>query len=118
MFDVTERVTFSKIPKWVELVKSEAEEAIVHLIGNQCDLSNHRKVTREEGEEFAIQYGLHAYSETSAFSGFGIDEAFNSLIVNIIESPHLWMKPRKSDTIDLKLAPPMTPYKQKRCGNC
>ena len=117
VFDLTERLTFTKIPKWLRIIKDEVEEAVIYLIGNQCDLSSQRHVTRQEAESFCQENDLR-YAETSAFSGFGIDEAFNQLIVDIIEAPHLWMRPKSRDTIDLKTVQPMKPYKRKRCGLC
>ena len=72
VFDLTERITFNKISRWVNSVQDQSPEAVIYLIGNQCDLAAQRTVSRQEAETFATQNGLQ-YAETSAFSGIGID---------------------------------------------
>jgi len=45
------------------------------LIGNKCDLSNKRAVSREEGEQFAAKNGL-TFLETSAKTAENVEAAF------------------------------------------
>jgi GTPase SAR1 family protein len=52
------------------------------LIGNKIDLHDKRRVSHEEGKEFADKNGLLFY-ETSAKSSYNIDEAFRFSAENI-----------------------------------
>ena len=45
------------------------------LIGNKIDLVDKRKVTFDEGQEFAINQGI-IFMETSAKTGDGVEEIF------------------------------------------
>ena len=53
------------------------------LIGNKCDLEDKRKVTYEQGKEFADQYGMK-FIETSAKTAFNVGEAFVTMTKEII----------------------------------
>jgi Ras-related protein Rab-2A len=52
-----------------------AKEMVVMLIGNKCDLTEDRQVSREEGEAFALRHGL-IFMETSAKTAENVEEAF------------------------------------------
>ncbi len=79
-FDVTDKNSFDQIGSWVESVTKNANDKIVKiLVGNKCDLDHERKVSKEEGEMLARQFGLK-YFECSAKSGLGIAECFEELI--------------------------------------
>jgi GTPase SAR1 family protein len=55
----------------------------VMLIGNKCDLSNKRMVSKESGEKLANEYGLK-FMETSATNKSIIDEVFYMLVRDIL----------------------------------
>ncbi|KAK2612688.1 GTP-binding protein [Conoideocrella luteorostrata] len=50
--------------------------------GNKCDLEESRTVSREQGQALADTLGI-SFLEVSAKSDIKIDEAFNSLAINI-----------------------------------
>ena len=113
VFDLTERITFTKASKWIQTVQDETEQSVKYLIGNQCDLTAQRTVTTQEAETFASENGLK-YAETSAFSGFGIEEAFSRLINDIIAQPQLWMKPKTEDPATIKIVNPRESRKSRK----
>lgn len=53
------------------------------LIANKCDLEDKRVVTKEEGEELAVNNGM-GYFETSAKSNMNVDECFAKLVASIV----------------------------------
>jgi len=57
---------------------------VIMLIGNKTDLNYRRRVTREEGEEFAKKHGL-LFMETSAKEDKGITEAFEETAKEVIK---------------------------------
>ncbi|GFG40898.1 hypothetical protein Cfor_01461 [Coptotermes formosanus] len=48
------------------------------LLGNKCELNEKRQVTRERGEQLAIEYGIR-FMETSAKASIHVEEAFFTL---------------------------------------
>ena len=53
------------------------------LIGHKCDLEDRRKITKEQGMEFAQNHGMK-YFETSAKTGCNVHETFMSITRDII----------------------------------
>ena len=49
------------------------------LIGNKCDLEDLRVVTKEQGEQLAHSLDI-PFMETSAETGYNIDEAFETIV--------------------------------------
>ncbi|KAK6919932.1 Small GTPase [Dillenia turbinata] len=83
VYDITKRQTFDHVARWVEELRSHADNSIViMLIGNKADLADLRAVPTEHAVEFAEEQGLF-FSETSALSGDNVDSAFIRLLEQI-----------------------------------
>ncbi len=52
-------------------------------MGNKCDLEEKRKVTYEQGKEFADQYGMK-FLETSAKTSHNVSDSFVTMTKEII----------------------------------
>ena len=52
-------------------------------MGNKCDLEERRKVTYEQGKEFADQYGMK-FLETSAKTAHNVGESYITMTKDII----------------------------------
>jgi len=93
VFDITRRVSFENIPSWIaELLKNNNNRIVpLILIGNKSDLRPTAKdpVLREQAEEYARSLSAWSgftvpYIETSAKTGENVDEAFKTLLKNIV----------------------------------
>ena len=86
MYDITEKKTFDSIPKWMEdIEENKGLDFPIILLGNKCDLSEKREISKAEGEELAKKYGIKFY-ETSNKDGTNIKEVGFELINKIVES--------------------------------
>ena len=85
VFSVDKKKTLEKISKWVDNIEDNVDrnEKVLILVGNKIDI-NRREVTNEEGMNFAKERNMK-YFETSAKTGFGINEAFNQIFQDIYE---------------------------------
>jgi small GTP-binding protein len=98
VFDVTNRTSFNNVNRWIEECKKNANMKIkLFLIGNKCDASN-REISKEEAIKCAEHFKIN-YMETSAKTGFGIEEAFKIIGENAINmeiSPNIHNKTKNS----------------------
>jgi small GTP-binding protein len=84
VYDMTNYSTFTAAKQWVSNLRENAEpEIVIMLVGNKQDvaLNNEllRKVSYEEGKEFALNNGM-LFSEASAASSYKVKEAFEELL--------------------------------------
>jgi small GTP-binding protein len=57
VYDLTKKPSFDSVDRWINDLKSNAEEQItIILVGNKCDLDEHRQVTTEEAMKKAELY--------------------------------------------------------------
>ena len=83
---INDRESFLNINKWVDNIKNniELENIEMILIGNKCDLEDERQVGLDEivkkGEDFKIES-----FETSAKTGEGVGDAFETLFTKVLK---------------------------------
>ena len=78
--------SFSKIQYWINEIKSNSniDNSTFILFGNKNDLEEERKVSFEEGKEYAEQNRFQ-FLEGSAKTGNNIKELFTMLVKNIMK---------------------------------
>ncbi|MEX2680174.1 MAG: Rab family GTPase [Candidatus Sigynarchaeota archaeon] len=85
VFDVTNRKSFEGIDAWRnDLIETLGEGFPSALIANKIDLVDQRTITPEEGFEKASDMSI-AYYETSAKVGQGVDDAFQNLLLLLLD---------------------------------
>lgn len=83
VYDITKRQTFDHIARWLEELRSHADNNIViMLVGNKTDLGTLRAVPTEDAKEFAEKEGLF-FLETSALEASNVDSAFQTVLTEI-----------------------------------
>lgn len=91
MYDVTRRETFESLADiWMREVDmyGTVEDSVKMVVANKTDLGELREVTKEEGIQFARQHGC-LYVETSAKGNVAVDQAFEELVLKVLETPSL-----------------------------
>ena len=84
VYDITDAESFSNLNTWlIEIEKNASKNVYKILIGNKCDLESERKVTFQQGQDFANQYGMK-FIETSAKESKNVQEAFITMTKEII----------------------------------
>ena len=86
LYDITRFNTFETISsKWMkDFKKYVRKESVFVLIGNKSDLKDQRVVPTERGKELAKEISASYFIETSAKLGENIEEAFLSLVKQIL----------------------------------
>eukprot|EP00292_Cryptomonas_paramecium_P032808 CAMPEP_0113705196 /NCGR_PEP_ID=MMETSP0038_2-20120614/26994_1 /TAXON_ID=2898 /ORGANISM="Cryptomonas paramecium" /LENGTH=88 /DNA_ID=CAMNT_0000630169 /DNA_START=489 /DNA_END=752 /DNA_ORIENTATION=- /assembly_acc=CAM_ASM_000170 len=83
--DVTSKDSFAKVRSWVaELKKNVAEDVVLAIACNKCDMDAQRQIPQAEAGEYAASIGAACF-ETSAKTNRGIDELFLALARRLIE---------------------------------
>ena len=103
VFDVNEEKSFKGLSSWLTEIKNNCNNSDISivLIGNKIDL-NERKITKEEGNQFALKNCIK-YIETSSKEGINIDAPFESLVNDIIRSIKVNRDNIGNETIEQKL---------------
>ena len=79
VYDITDDSSFNSVKQWIEDVQSFANKGTnLVLVGNKVDLNNKRKISKEEGQNLATEYGMDFY-ESSALTGENINDIFEGI---------------------------------------
>ena len=85
LYDITKISSFENIREWIQDIRQEVSpKSIIFLIGNKIDLTDQRKISKEQGEELAEEFKI-PFFEASAKSGKNVDEVFKALYNKICE---------------------------------
>ena len=85
VYDITRSDTFKAVDLWIQDIRDMADnDCIIQIIGNKTDLENQRQVSSEEGKKKADSFNV-LFEETSALEATNINEAFDSLLQEVIK---------------------------------
>jgi Ras-related protein Rab-2A len=77
VYSIDNEDSFSNIEKWLNDIKTQSNPDVkIFLIGNKADLEDKRKITRAQGEKFCNDHKLSFFIETSAKTGFNVQNVF------------------------------------------
>lgn len=83
VYDVTNEKSFENIKNWIRNIEENASADVEKmLLGNKCELEDKRQVTKEKGEQLALEYNIR-FLETSAKTAIHVEEAFFTLARDI-----------------------------------
>ncbi len=86
MYDITNRVSFENINKWLYLLSQNVSDKAKILVGSKLDLSEEKRIlTEEEGQNLADKNNMPFY-ETSSKTGENVEKIFFTLAQNIYEN--------------------------------
>jgi small GTP-binding protein len=84
-FDLTSKESFEDLQEWLAEVERYTVGGLVKLlVGTKSDLADKRAVTEEEAKAYAKKLGV-SYVETSSKDGKNVQEAFDTLLTQIVE---------------------------------
>jgi small GTP-binding protein len=109
VFDCTARATFEHLAQWISDFRDVAgPETAVLVTANKADAAEQRAVSRAEAQAWADSMD-YAFIETSARTGDGVQELFDSLVRSVLAL----QAPRKTSRL-----PPFAAADGDRDGKC
>ena len=86
VFAVNDKKSFEHVEDWIKFIEdaTEIEKKVLILVGNKIDIEK-REVSNEEAMNFAQEKNMK-YFETSAKTGFGIEETFKTLYQDVYDN--------------------------------
>jgi len=115
VYDITNRESFSNLNSWlIEIEKNGNKDVFKLLIGNKNDLESERKITYDEGKEFASINGMEFF-ETSAKTAYKVQEAFETLTRNIMRKDKNLNKKPKNIKLEIGNSNDISVKKKKFC---
>jgi Ras-related protein Rab-1A len=104
VYDITNPDSFNNINSWlIEIEKNANKNVYKFLVGNKCDLADQRKVSYEQGKEFADTNGMK-FIETSAKTSSNVNEVFITMtrdIISQMQDKDKFVKSEEKKKIDL-----------------
>lgn len=82
---MTNANSFANVKKWLQEIDRYAGPNVVKLlVGNKADLTDERRISTEEGREFAESMGLH-FLESSAKSDLNVESTFTGVADTVLQ---------------------------------
>lgn len=75
-FDTTRFQSLKNLPEWVDIIRNNAGDVPIVLVGTKVDVEEKRTVKAHEGEEFAKKNKLESYYDVSSKTGLNVDNVF------------------------------------------
>lgn len=102
VFDVTNEETLNRVTTWLRDLKAHADpHCVICIAGNKCDKPATFDIAKVE--TMAKQQGA-TFFRTSAMTGEGVNEIFDSLAKSVSEIYRNNQRPASSDHGSLRLA--------------
>ncbi|XP_077953585.1 ras-related protein Rab-8B-like isoform X2 [Gasterosteus aculeatus] len=86
VYDISNEKSFENIKNWIRNIEEHASSDVEKMIlGNKCDMSDRRQVSKDRGGKLAIDYGVK-FLETSEKSSLNVQEAFYNMGRDILHN--------------------------------
>jgi len=77
LYDITNQVSLDHLPDWTQIIRENAGDIPIMLIGSKLDLDEFRAVPRDDGILAAKKYNLASFVELSSKTGENVEKAFH-----------------------------------------
>jgi len=101
LYDITESSIFEKLPKWIQIVRLNAGNIPILLIGCNLEFEELRQVSIEDAISLTERYNIEVFKEISTKTGQNIDEVFETLTQILAEGEY----PGEIKSVPIKIIP-------------
>lgn len=86
MFDVANPKTLKKLPNWLQIIRENAGDIPIFLVGNKFNSDRPGMISRQEGFRIMENYKLSLYTEISTKTGDNVENLFQDLTEIILRN--------------------------------
>ena len=79
LYDITNVRSIDHLPDWTQIVRENAGDIPIMLIGSKKDLDEFRTIPREDGILATKKYNLTSFIELSSKTGENVEKAFKDM---------------------------------------
>lgn len=80
LYDITSKNSLDSIGDWLEIVRENAGNIPIILVGTKLDLEEYRQVDYSYAEKIKEKFALAGHIEVSAKTGKNIEESFKMMV--------------------------------------
>ena len=85
LYDITNVRSLEHLPDWTQIVRENAGDIPIMLIGSKKDLDEFRTIPREDGILAAKKYNLASFIELSSKTGENVESTFKVMTETLFE---------------------------------
>jgi len=85
LYDITNRNTLDQLPAWTHIIRENAGDIPIMLVGTKAHLKEQRVVTREQGIQAAQAHNLSGFIEISSKTGQNVELLFETMTEILFE---------------------------------
>jgi len=85
LYDITHHASLAHLPDWSYIVRENAGDIPLMLVGSKTDLKEYRAVQRKEGINAAKRYNMRSFVELSSKTGKNVEQAFEVMAEILLE---------------------------------
>jgi len=94
LYDVTNSKSIEQISQWIQIVKNNAGDIPILLVGNKLDLKEQREISKEQIETIENEHNLASSIEISVKTGENMEKMVSNLARMVLNSYKLIYKAR------------------------
>ena len=85
LYDITNPKSLDHLPDWTQIIRENAGDIPIMLIGSKLDLDEYRAVPRDAGILAAKKYNLASFVELSSKTGENVEDSFSVMTETLFE---------------------------------
>jgi len=85
LYDITNPKSLEHLPDWTQIIRENAGDIPIMLIGSKLDLDEFRAVPRDAGILAAKKYNLSSFVELSSKTGENVEDSFSVMTETLFE---------------------------------
>ncbi len=85
MYDITNPISLDRASQWIQIIKNNAEDIPILLLGNKLDLEEQREVSKEQVKKFKGDNIISSSMEISVKTGENVEKMFFNLTCMVLK---------------------------------